>query len=324
MKKNTNLEKLLSNTKELDISVIKEHTDCIQAFIESPHFESQMKAFVERYKKPHHKNNELPTCDLFEATFTASLPYMCFVPYEIIALNPYLRDILKGSNLSRMIFALDDILQCADDIHEVGPYIVDVRILKSHLLTNLRWYFMSELMHVLGLSKKISLKKNNEFVSMIVKPLDKMKKSFSDNLRIIKKKLAAGEPIVGQNQLGWLLVYQKIIEDAELLNVKDFILEDNLTAVGSVTRGLLPESHRYLDIYVLNKPSRFEKRMLYDKLFFFYQRMNPDDGKFKTLKSRLAGLGNDPDIIRKETSNYYEALTRRMNRYFGIKFSEGY
>jgi hypothetical protein len=38
----------------------------------------------------------------------------------------------------------------------------------------------------------------------------------------------------------------------------------------------------------------------------------------------LAGLGHDPEIIRKETSKYYEALTRKMNRYFGIEFLVAY
>ncbi len=76
-----------------------------------------------------------------------------------------------------------------------------------------------------------------------------MKKSFSDNFRIIKKKLELGKPIVGQNQLGWLLVSQKITSDAEQLNIKDVILEDNMLALGSMTRGLLPESQRYLDIF---------------------------------------------------------------------------
>jgi hypothetical protein len=124
---------------------------------------------------------------------------------------------------------------------------------------------------------------------------------------------------VGQNQLGWLLVSQKITSDAEQLNIKDFILEDNLPGLGSVTRGLLPESQRHLDIFELYKPSRLDKRMLYDKLYFFYRRLNPYDVQFETLETRLAGLGNDPEIIRKETSKYYEVLTRKMNRYFGVE-----
>jgi hypothetical protein len=33
----------------------------------------------------------------------------------------------------------------------------------------------------------------------------------------------------------------------------------------------------------------------------------------------LAGLGNDPEIVRKETSKFYEVLTRKMNRYFGVE-----
>jgi hypothetical protein len=319
MDKSTIREHILNNTSSLDISIIQEHIDCIQAFVESPYFENQLTAFVERYKQSHHKNIELPTCDELEATFIASLPYMCFVPYEIIALNPYLCDILKRSNLSHRFFAMDDILQCTNDIHEVGPYIVDVRMLKVHLLLNLPWYFMNEFMDALGLSKGTSIKENNKNVDVTVKPLDKMKKSFSDNLRIIKKKLEAGEPVVGQNQLGWLLVSQKITSDAEQLNIKDFILEDNLPGLGSVTRGLLPESQRHLDIFELYKPSRLDKRMLYDKLYFFYRRLKPDDVQFETLETRLAGLGNDPEIVRKETSKYYEVLTRKMNRYFGVE-----
>lgn len=324
MDKSTIREHILNNTSSLDISIIKEHIDCIQAFVESPFFENQLMSFVERNKQIHHKNIELPTCGLLEATFTASLPFMCFVPYEIIALNPYLCDILKRSNLSHRFFALDDILQCTNDIHEVGSYIVDVRMLKVHLLLNLPWYFMNEFMDALGLSKYTSIKENKKSVRLTVKPLDKMKKSFSDNLRIIKKKLEAGEPVVGQNQLGWLLVSQKITSDAEQLNIKDFILEDNLPGLGSVTRGLLPESQRHLDIFELYKPSRLDKRMLYDKLYFFYRRLKPDDVQFETLETRLAGLGNDPEIVRKETSKYYEVLTRKMNRYFGVEIAKVY
>ena len=324
MDKSTIREHILNNTSSLEISIIQEHIDCIQAFVESPFFENQLMAFVERYKQSHHKNIELPTCDELEATFTASLPYMCFVPYEIIALNPYLCDILKRSNLSHRFFTLDDILQCTNDIHEVGPYIVDVRMLKVHLLLNLPWYFMNEFMDALGLSKGASMKENNKNVDVTVKPLDKMKKSFSDNLRIIKKKLEAGEPVVGQNQLGWLLVSQEITSDAEQLNIKDFILEDNLPGIGSVTRGLLPESQRHLDIFELYKPSRLDKRMLYDKLYFFYRRLKPDDVQFETLETRLAGLGNDPEIVRKETSKYYEVLTRKLNRYFGVEIAKVY
>ena len=324
MNKSTIREHILSNTSSLDISVIREHIDCIQAYVESPYFENQLIAFVERYKQIHHKNIELPTCGLNEATFISALPYMCFVPYEIITLNPYLSNVLKRSNLSQMFFALDDIIQCTDDIHDQGPYIVDVRMLKIHLLRNLPGFFMNEFMNALGLSKSTSINKNSKNVEIIVKPLDKMKKSFSDNFRIIKKKLELGEPIVGQNQLGWLLVSQKITFDAEQVNIKDFILEDNLLSLGSMSRGLLPESQRHLDVFELYKPSRLDKRMLYDKLYFFYVRLKPDDVQFETLKSRLAGLGHDPEIIRKETSKYYEALTRKMNRYFGIEFLVAY
>jgi hypothetical protein len=48
---------------------------------------------------------------------------------------------------------------------------------------------MNEFMDALGLSKYTSIKENDIKVDVTVKPLDKMKKSFSDNLRIIKKKL---------------------------------------------------------------------------------------------------------------------------------------
>lgn len=324
MEKSTIREHILSNTSLLDISIIKEHIDCLKAFVESPYFENQLMAFVERNKQIHHKNIELPTCSLIEETFTASLPYMCFIPYEVIALNPYLSDILKRSNLSQMFFALDDVIQYTDDIHELGPYIVDVRMLKIHLLRNLPVHFMNEFMSALGLSRSTSIKKNSKNVDLTVKPIDKMKKSFNDNFRIIKKKLELGEPIVGQNQLGWLLVSQKIKSDAEQLNIKDVILEDNMFALGSLTRGLLPESQRHLDIFELYKPNRLDKKMLYDKLYFFYVRLKPDDIQFETLESRLAGLGNDSEIIRKETSKYYEALTRKLNRYFGIEFHVAY
>jgi hypothetical protein len=101
---------------------------------------------------------------------------------------------------------------------------------------------MNEFMDALGLSKYTSVKKNKKNVDVTIMPLDKMKKSFSDNLRIVKKKLEAGETVVGQNQLGWWLVSQQITSDAERLNIKDFILEDYLTGLGSVTRGLIPES----------------------------------------------------------------------------------
>ena len=324
MDNSTVREHILNNTTSLDVSVIKEHMDCIQAFIEAPYFENQLLAFVESNKQIHHKNIELPTCSVLEATFTVSLPYMCLLPYEIIALNPYLSDLMKRSNLLDRFFALDDIIQCTDDVHEIGPYIVDVRMLKVHLLLNLPWYFMNEFMDALGLSKDTSIKQNNKNVDITVKPLDKMKKSFSDNLRIIKKKLEAGETLVGQNQLGWLLVSQEITADAEQLNIKDFVLEDNLSGIGSVTRGLLPESQRHLDIFELYKPSRLDTKLLYDKLYFFYKRLKPDDVQFETLETRLAGLGSDPEIIRKETLRYYEALRRKMNRYFGIKITKLY
>lgn len=319
MDKSTIREHILNNTSSFDISTIKTQIHRIKAYVESPYFENQLIAFTERYKLMHHKNIELPATGVNDEKFIASLPYMCLIPYEIIALNPYLSDILERSNLINRFFALDDILQCTDDIHEVGPYIVDVRLLKVHLLLNLPWYFMNEFMDALGLSKYTSIKNNNKNVDVTVKPLDKMKKSLSDNTRIIKKKLAKGEPLVGQIQLGWESVSQEITLVAEQLKTKDFILEDNLSGIGSVTRGLLPESQRHLDIFELYKPSRLDKRMLYDKLYFFYRRLKPDDVQFVTLETRLAGLGNDPEIVRKETSKYYEVLTRKMNRYFGVE-----
>jgi hypothetical protein len=79
-----------------------------------------------------------------------------------------------------------------------------------------------------------------------------------------------------------------------------------------------------LDIVQLYKPSRLDRNLLYDKLYFFYKRLKPDDIQFETLETRLAGLASDPEIIRKETSKYYEALRRKMNRYFGIKISKMY
>jgi hypothetical protein len=320
MKEYTKREYILSNTSSLDITIVKEHIDCIQAFIASPHFENQLIAFVERNKQKHHKNIELPTCSVIEETFTEALPYMCFIPYEIIVLNPYLSNLLKRSNLSHLFFALDDIIQLTDDIHELGPYIVDIRMLKIHLLRNLPVFFMNEFMNALELYRSTSIKKNSQNEDLKIKPVDKMKKSFSDNYRIIKKKLELGESIEGQNQLGWLLVSQEITTVAEQLNIKDFILKDIIASLGSMTRGLLPESQRHLGIFELHKPSRLDKRMLYDKLYFFYTRLNPDDDQFETLESRLVGLGRNPDFIRKETSKYYEALTRKMNRYFGIEF----
>lgn len=324
MDKSKKRKHVFSQTTSIDMSNIKEHIDCIQAFLESPYFENQLMSFVERYKKIHHKNIELPTCDLLEATFTISLPYMCFVPQEIVALNPFMSNLLKRSNLSPRFFALEDILQCMDDFHDEGPFIVDINTLKVQLLLNLPWYFMNEFMDALGLSKYTSVKKNKKNVDVTIMPLDKMKKSFSDNLRIVKKKLEAGEPVVGQNQLGWWLVSQQITSDAERLNIKDFILEDYLTGLGSVTRGLIPESLRRLEIIALYKPNRLDKNMLYDKLYLIYRRLTPNNIQFKTLETRLADLGNDPEIISKESSKYYEALTRKMNRYFGIQISKMY
>jgi hypothetical protein len=59
MEKSTIREHILSNTSLLDTSIIKEHIDCIQAIVDSPHFENQLMAFVERNKQIHHKNIEL-------------------------------------------------------------------------------------------------------------------------------------------------------------------------------------------------------------------------------------------------------------------------
>ena len=324
MNKITKRKLILSNTSSLDISIIKERIGFIQTILESPNFEGQLSTFLEDCKQIHHKNIELDTCNFVEAIFASSLPYMCFLPCEIIALNSFMCDIMKRSNLSQLFFPLEDILQHVDDIHDLGPFIVDIRMLKTHLLRNLPWYFMNEFMDALGLSKFTSLKKNTKNVDMKIKPLDKMKKSFGDNVRIAKKKLEEEDLVMGQNQLGWLFVSQKITEEAEHLNVKDFILEDMFRAMGSITRGLIPESHRHLDIFILSKPSSLDKRNLYDKLYLFYQRMRPDDVQFEKLQNRLVGLGSDPKIIRQETSKYYEALSKKMNRYFGIEFSEVY
>lgn len=324
MKIATTLDQLLADTSSIDLSTIKEFTSCIQELLEAPDFNDYLEAFVLRCKMLRHKNIQLITCNEYEAAFTILLPYMCFVPPEIIALNPNMCVKLKTSNLSRRIFALDDILEFADDIHQVGPYVVDIRMLQHHLYSNLPVTFMDEFMDVLGLSKKTSIKMNNKFVSLTVSPIEKMKKSFTDNLRIVKKKLDAGEPISGQNELGWFFVYQNILDHVEKQNIKDFVFEDCLKAIGSVTRGLLPESQRHLNIFELHKPSRLDKKLLYDKLYFFYKRLKPDDVQFETLENRLAGLGSDPEIIGKETSKYYDALRRKMNRYFGIKISKVY
>ena len=249
---------------------------------------------------------------------------MCFVPLEIIALNPFMCVTLKTTNLSRRIFALDDILEYVDDIHQVGPYVVDIRMLQHHLHSILPVTFMDEFMDVLGLAKETSIRMNNKIVDLRVSPMEKMKKSFSDNLRLGKKKHEAGMQISGQNELGWILVYQRILEHIEKENIKDFEFEDCLKALCSAKRGLLPESQRYLDIFLLHKPSRLDTKLLYDKLYFFYKRLKPDDVQFETLETRLAGLGSDPEIIRKETLKYYEALRRKMNRYFGIKITKLY
>jgi hypothetical protein len=324
MKKTTNLDQLLSDTSSIDLSTIKEFTSCIREILEAPDFNDYLEAFVVRCMMLRHKNIQLITCNEYEAAFTMLLPYMCFVPPEIIALNPNMFVKLKTSNLSRRIFALDDILEYADDIHQVGPYIVDIRMLQHHLYSNLPVTFMDEFMDVLGLSKKTSIRMNNKRVHLTVSPIEKMKKSFSDNLRIVKKKLEAGDPISGQTELGWFFVYQNILDHVEKQNIKDFVFEDCLKALGSVARGLLPESQRHLNIFELHKPNRLDKKMLYDKLYFFYKRLKPDDVQFETLETRLRGLGRDPEIIRKVTAKYYEALTRKMNRYFGIEISKKY
>lgn len=324
MKNTMTLEQLLADTSSIDLSTIKEFTSCIQGLLKAPDFQDYLEAFVLRSKMPHHKNIQFITCNEYEAAFTIVLPYMCFVPPEIIALNPYMCVVLKTTNLPRRIFALDDILEYAADIHQVGPYVVDVRMLQHQLYSILPVTFMDEFMDVLGLSKETSMRINNKIVDLTVSPIEKMKKSLADNLRIVKKKLEAGKQISGQNELGWFLVYQNILDHVEKQNIKDFVFEDYLRALGSAKRGHLPESLRHLDIFQLYKPSRLDRNLLYDKLHFFYKRLKPDDIEFETLETRLARLASDPEIIRKETSKYYEALRRKMNRYFGIKISKMY
>lgn len=324
MKKATTFDPLLSETSSIDLSTIKKFTSCIQELLKAPDFHDYLEAFILRCRMPNHKHIQLITCNKYEVAFTISLPYMCFVPPEIIALNPYMCAKLKTSNLSRRIFALDDILEYVNDIHQVGPYEVDIKVLQHHLYSILPVTFMDNLMDVLGLSKETSIRMNNKIVDLRVSPIEKMKKSLSDNLRFSKKKHEAGKQITGQNELGWFLVYENILDYIEKENIKDFKFEDCLRALGSINRGLLPESQRHLDIVLSYKPSRLDTKLLYDKLYFFYKRLKPDDVQFETLETRLAGLGSDPEFIRKETLKYYEALRRKMNRYFGIKITKVY
>ena len=130
---------------------------------------------------------------------------------------------MKTTNLPRRIFALDYILEFAADIHQVGPYVVDIRMLQHQLYSILPVTFMDEFMDVLGLSKETSMRINNKIVDLTVSPIEKMKKSLADNLRIVKKKLEAGKQISGQNELGWFLVYKNILDNVEKQNIKNFV-----------------------------------------------------------------------------------------------------
>jgi hypothetical protein len=326
MDKKTIIDTIMSNTKEIDFSDALRYTGEIQAFVESNAFEYELKSFVEGYRLPQHKNIVLLSPDKEAGGFTFCLRYLCFVPMEIVAKNDYLYTEIQKGKSSSFFISLDELQQRLEESHKIGSYIINLPVLAVEVITTMVWNFINEFMTELRLGKntskyqqdKISGKK--EIIHIAVKPLSSIQKSWKDSLRQIKKKQDSGEPIIGQNQEGLLLVSDAIKRMAEELKIKDFNLEKDISELGKVSQGLIPESLKHLVIAVVGKPSRSDTRRLYDQLFFFYQKMNPLDDDLKTLEKRLECLGKDEKLIAKETSLYYEFLGRKMRRYFGIEF----
>jgi hypothetical protein len=324
MDKKTIIDTIVSETKEIDFSDALEYTEAIEAFVKFHVFEYELKSLIERYKPLHHKNTLNVQLSLREETFLDCLPYLCFVPVEILAKNDYLSAAIQKGKLSRFIIPLDELQQHMKESHKIGSYIISLPMLAIQVNTTIKWHFMNEFMTSLGLGREIfrfeQTTMGKKEITVVIKPINKMIKAFNDNMRHINTKLAKGESIVGDIQLGWFNVYDELRGIAKQLNSKEVVLEDVITNIGKVVQGLIPDELKPLTIFVVDKPSRSDTRRLYDQLFFFYQKMNPFDYAFVSLDKRLEGLGKDEKLIAKETSIYYELLGRKMRRYFGIEF----
>ena len=326
MDRDTIMNQILSFNGNVDFSVIDENTTDIESYLESTRFENELKAFVKRYKQLHHKNivPSIPNGD--ELDFLICLPYLCFIRQEKLKKNAYLFDILQNGMLSSFFIPVDELKQRILELKNCRSFIVCLPILAIQVINTIKWHFMNELMTEMGLGRKIfrfeQTTTGKKEITTVIKSMNKMMKSFNDNMRHINMKLAKGESIVGDIQLGWFRVSNELRGFSKQPNAKEFILEDIITNSGKLVQGLIPDELKQLTILVREKPNRSDTRKLYDQLFLFYQKMNPLDDKFESLGKRLEGLGKDAALEAKETSLYYERLGRKMRKYFGIEFVE--
>jgi hypothetical protein len=261
-----------------------------------------------------------------EEAFLACLPYLCFVPMEIVAKDGYVHTEIQKGKLSSFFISLDELQQRLEESHKIGSYIINLPVLAIQVSTIIKWHFMNEFMAEMGLGRKIfrfeQTTTGKKEITTVIKPMNKMIKAFNDNMRHINKKLAKGESIDGYIQLGWFKVFDALRGIVKPLHTKDVNLEDIITNTGKLVQGLIPDELKPLTIFMVGKPSRSDTRRLYDQLFFFYQKMNPLEDMIELLDKRLEGLGKDATLEAKETSLYYEFLGRKMRRYFGIEFIE--
>jgi len=326
MDKKTIIDTIISKTKEIDFSDALMYTEAIQAFVKINAVEYELKAFIERYKLSHHKNTDQVQSSLMEEAFLACLPYLCFVPMEIVAKDGYVHTEIQKGKLSSFFISLNELQQRLEESHKIGSYIINLPVLAIQVSTIIKWHFMNEFMTEMGLGRKIfrfeQTTTGKKEITTVIKPMNKMIKAFNDNMRHINKKLAKGESIDGDIQLGWFKVFDELRGIVKPLHTKEINLEDIITNTGKVVQGLIPDELKPLTIFMVGKPSRSDTRRLYDQLFFFYQKMNPLDDTIESLDKRLEGLGNDATLEAKETSLYYEFLGRKMRRYFGIEFIE--
>ena len=326
MDKETKINRIIFNNKNIDFSQFRLVTTCIKEFVESDDFENELKASIERQKQRHHKNIVSVLPDDEARMFLFCLPYLCFVPMEILVKNDYLSGLIQKHKLDILFYSLDELQQRILELPNVVTFIVDLKALTDQVVKTMVWNFYNEFMTPLGLGKNTRIDLDTitgkRKIDIVIKPLSKIQKSWKDSLHQIKMKQASGEPIVGQNQQGWLRVSEAFKQDAYEFKIKDFNLENNINELGKVSQGLIPNSLKHLDIFVVGKPSRSDTRLVYDHLRFFYNQINPLDNNFESLNKRLEGLGNDEKMKAKETSDYYEFLGRKMRRYFGIEFTE--
>jgi hypothetical protein len=243
---------------------------------------------------------------------------------EILVKNDYLSGLIQKHKLDSLFHSLDLLQQRILDLPNVVTFIVDLKALSDQVVEAMVWNFYNEFMTPLGLGKNTRIDLDTihgkRKIDIVIKPLSKIQKSWKDSLRQIKMKQAKGEPILGQNQQGWLRVSEALNQDADQLMSKEINIEKIISDLGKVSQGLIPNSHNHLDIFVVGKPSRSDARLLYDYLRFFYNQINPLDKNLDSLDKRLKGLGDDEKMKAKETSDYYEFLGRKMRRYFGIEF----